>query len=308
MNPYPKSVVRPHWLGLVLLSALSAPLSAATPIAESVAPLDARGTFEASNVRGRISVTTWDRNEVGWSGSLGAGAKLVVEKSPTRVALRVEQEGGSSWIDWGADAREDSVLVVKVPASASLELSSVSARIDVTAMRDAAAAEIESVSGNIVLKASTLGKLDVSSVSGDVEFEGQAAQVDVETVSGDIRLSGVSGEVSVESVSGTARVVAAVVEEFDGSSVSGDIEFDGSVAENAHLEFESMSGDIKIVLPQDANARISASSSSGDIEDDFDLSVEKAGRSGSTLRGNAGTGAARIDAETFSGDVSVRRR
>ena len=84
MNTAMSVSFRPKLLAALVLAVSSAPLLAATPIAEATAPLDARGTFEASNVRGRISVTAWDRNEVSWSGSLGSVAKLIVEKSETR--------------------------------------------------------------------------------------------------------------------------------------------------------------------------------------------------------------------------------
>ena len=162
MNTAMSVSFRPQLLAALVMAMLSAPLLAATPIAETVALLDARGTFEASNVRGRISVTAWDRNEVSWSGSLGAGAKLVVEKSANRVSLSVESENGSSWTGWNKGPREDSVLVIKVPASASLDLSAVSANIDVTAMRDSASIEAESVSGEVSLRASSTDRLRLS--------------------------------------------------------------------------------------------------------------------------------------------------
>ncbi len=212
-----------------LLAALSTLASAATPIVEIAAPLDARGTLEASNVRGRISVTAWDRNEVSWSGALGAGTKLVVEKTAARISLSVEAEEGRSWIGWNKGPREDSVLVIKVPANASLDLSAVSANIDVTAMRGSSSIEVESVSGEVAVRASSTDKLEVSSVSGDVTFEGQAGRVDAETVSGDLRISGDSRDVSVETVSGSASVRAQTVKAFDGSSVSGDIDFGSGI-------------------------------------------------------------------------------
>ncbi|HWT16134.1 MAG TPA: DUF4097 family beta strand repeat-containing protein [Patescibacteria group bacterium] len=295
-------------LALALLGSLSSPLFAAAPIAEATAPLDPRGTLEASNVRGRISVTAWDRNEVSWSGALGAGAKLVVEKSATRVSISVESEEGGNWLGWNNGPREDSVLVIKVPASAALDLSAVSANIDVTAMRGSPSIEAESVSGEVSLRASSADKLEISSVSGDVSFEGQAGRVDAETVSGDVRVSGVSGDVSVETVSGSAIVRGASVNEFEAASVSGDIDFEGTLAADGRMDVESMSGDVSITLPADASARVSAESFSGDLENDFGLVVEDDDGPGSTLHGTLGAGGASIEIESFSGDVNLRKR
>lgn len=308
IHPNLESPMKRSLLSLALLAAIASPIQAATPIAETRAPLDARGELEVSNVRGRISVTAWDRAEVGWSGSLGADAKLVVEKSASRVSLRVESENGSSWLGWNRGPREDSVLVIRVPASAALDLSAVSANIDVTAMRASAGIEAESVSGDVTLKAVRTDKLDLSSVSGDVSFEGEAQRADVETVSGDVHLSGASGEISVESVSGNAEVRVASIREFEGSSVSGDIDFDGDVAAGGRLDVESMSGDIGIMLPAGVSARVSAESFSGRLDNEFGLAVEDEEGPGSSMRGKLGDGSATIEIESFSGDVRLRKR
>ena len=291
----------------VLFAALANPAFAATPIAAASAPLDANGTFEASNVRGRISVTAWDGNEVSWSGSLGVGAKLVVSKSSNRVSLRVESEEAKSWIGWNKGPSEDTVLVIKVPASASLDLSAVSADIDVTGLRGSASIEAESASGEVGVRA-TAQRIEMSSVSGDVSFEGEAGRADLETVSGDLRATGVSGEVSVETVSGSAIVRGGMVTEFDGASVSGDIDFDGGIAADGRLEVESMSGDVTITLPADIGARVSSESFSGSLRNDFGIPVEDEDGPGSAMNGKIGNGAVTIDIESFSGDVELRKR
>jgi len=295
-------------LCLSLLAAIASPSHAATPIAETLAPLDARGELEVSNVRGRISVSAWERNEVSWSGSLGADAKLLVEKSATRVSLRVEAQGGSSWLGWNRGPREDSVLVIRVPAAASLELSAVSANIDVNAMRGSAAVEAESVSGDVAVKASKVDQLELSSVSGDLDFDGEASRIEAETVSGDLRMNGASREVTVETVSGNAEVHAAAISEFEGSSVSGDIAFDGALAPGARLDVESMSGDVDITLPAASSARVSAESFSGSLDNEFGLAVEDEEGPGSSMRGKLGDGSATIEIESFSGDVRLRKR
>lgn len=304
----PEFPMKRNLLFLFMVSALAGAAHAATPIAETRAPLDANGTLDASNVRGRISVTSWDRNEVSWSGSLGAGAKLVVQKSASRVSLEVESENDSSWLGWNKGPREDSVLVIKVPAGASLDLSAVSANIDVTGMRGSASLEAESVSGEVSVKASSVEKLEVASVSGDVEFEGESAHVDAESVSGDLRISGVSGEVSVETVSGSAIVRAGTVSEFEAASVSGDIDFEGAVAAGGRVDVESMSGDVSLTLPAASSGRVSAETFSGDLSNEFGLPVEDEEGPGSTMHGKIGDGSASIEIESFSGDVELRKR
>jgi DUF4097 and DUF4098 domain-containing protein YvlB len=187
-------------------------------------------------------------------------------------------------------------------------LTAASANIDVTGMRGSATIEAESVSGEVTVKASSTEKLELSSVSGDVGFEGEAASVDVETVSGDLRVNGVSGEVSVESVSGSAIVRAATVTEFEAASVSGDIDFEGSVAAGGRIDVESMSGDINLTLPAATGGRVSAEAFSGTLRNDFGLVVEDEEGPGSSMRGKIGDGSATIEIESFSGDVELRKR
>lgn len=291
----------------IAIAAISNPVQAATPIAATAAPLDATGTLVASNVRGRISVTPWDRNEVSWSGSLGAGAKLVVNKSESRITLEVESEEGNSWLGWNKGPREDSVLVIKVPASASLDLSAVSANIDVTGLRGSALIEAESVSGEVSVRAAA-ERIELSSVSGDVSFEGEAGRADLETVSGDLRATGVSGDVSVETVSGSAIVRGGVVTEFEAAAVSGDIDFDGALATGGRMDVESMSGDVSITLPAGTGARVTSETFSGSLRNDFGLKVEDEDGPGSTMNGKFGSGEATIEIESFSGDVELRQR
>lgn len=291
----------------IAIAVISNPARAATPIAATAAPLAATGTLVASNVRGRISVTPWDRNEVSWSGSLGAGAKLVVNKSDSRITLEVESEEGNSWLGWNKGPREDSVLVIKVPASASLDLSAVSANIDVTGLRGSALIEAESVSGEVSVRAAA-ERIELSSVSGDVSFEGEAGRADLETVSGDLRATGVSGDVSVETVSGSAIVRGGVVTEFEAAAVSGDIDFDGALATGGRMDVESMSGDVSITLPADTGARVTSETFSGSLRNDFGLKVEDEDGPGSTMNGKFGSGEATIEIESFSGDVELRQR
>ncbi len=291
----------------IAIAATSNPGQAATPIAATAAPLAVTGTLVASNVRGRISVTPWDRNEVSWSGSLGAGAKLVVNKSESRITLEVESEEGNSWLGWNKGPREDSILVIKVPASAALDLSAVSANIDVTGLRGSALIEAESVSGEVSVRAAA-ERIELSSVSGDVSFEGEAGRADMETVSGDLRATGVSGDVSVETVSGSAIVRGGVVTEFEAAAVSGDIDFDGALVAGGRMDVESMSGDVSITLPAGTGARVTSETFSGSLRNDFGIKVEDEDGPGSTMNGKFGSGEATIEIESFSGDVELRQR
>ena len=176
-----------HVLTLALCAALSsAPLFAATPINET-RPLDARGTLEIDNLKGRIQVQAWDRNEVRVTGTLGDGVeKLIVEGDRGHLEVKVQypERIGS----WRGDRTGPTDLRLMVPLQANLEIESVSADISVDGVAPGDL-EIDSVSGNITVAAAP-ARARIESVSGDVRLrlpKGTSARLEGETFSGDLR-------------------------------------------------------------------------------------------------------------------------
>ena len=126
------------------------------------------------NIKGSVSVTGWDRNEVRVTGRLGDGAKpLEITGGDGSLSIKVEAQGKSGWFGWGSDsAMGPSTLEVRVPRGASLDIDVVSAPLDVDGM-DGGRIEINTVSGKARVNART-PSLSVNSVSGTVELAGHA--------------------------------------------------------------------------------------------------------------------------------------
>src|SRR5690606_6082935 len=83
--------IRIQAIALAICASLAcAPLFAGTPINET-RPLDARGRIDIENLKGRIEVRAWDRNEVRITGTLGDGVeKLVIDGDRQDLEVRVE--------------------------------------------------------------------------------------------------------------------------------------------------------------------------------------------------------------------------
>lgn len=299
----------------LLLSMISTSALAATPIANTVKPLNATGILEVSNVAGSITVTAWDRNEVSYTGTLGEGSELKISGDADRLVLEVEtkdgKSGGGGWFGWGNwsgnGPKEPTVLTIQVPRAAGLDLSGVSANIDVRGLKSGQDLEAESVSGNVRVEAEA-AEIDLGSVSGDIVFRGKATSAELGTVSGDLEVSDVAGNVVAESVSGDVMVRGTAITRFEGSTVSGNLELDGSLAPNADVSMESVSGDLTMLLPADTSARVSGESFSGSVHADFPVDVQDEDGPGKTFSGNFGGGSARIKLESFSGDIGLRRK
>jgi DUF4097 and DUF4098 domain-containing protein YvlB len=296
---------------LLVLSVLLAPglVLAGTPINET-REVDARVRIDVSNVKGAVNVSAWDKNEVGITGTLGEGAKrLSIEGGGSALTVRVEgPDKSSGWLGWGSDSSmQESILNLKVPRAASLEVGVVSAEVAVADL-SGGELQVDSVSGRIRLSAVQSPRLRLESVSGDVEFDGKADDASIETVSGDVIARGVGGRMRMETVSGSLRAAAsAPLKQTEASSVSGDIEITGGLEKGGRIEIETMSGDVRLNLPATVSARIEAESFSGTLRSDFGSVQKPEHGPGSSLNAKAGDGDGDISVDSFSGDVTIRK-
>ena len=276
------------------------PALAATPI-DQTRPLDPRGRVEIDNLKGRVEVRAWDRPEVKITGSLGAGVeKLSVEGD--RGALHIEVMYPNR-----ANNTEPTVLVVQVPLQADLEISTVSANIDVhgVAPRELS---LESVSGDIVANGAPR-RAAVESVSGDVVLTFNSGDVEASAVSGDLTLNGrLNGEVSVETVSGNMRVDSRGerLRRLSASTVSGDAELKAALAPDGEISMESVSGDLTLIAPRDLSAKVSGESFSGDLNAPGAKIEREEFGPGSSFHTRYGAGKGEVRIETFSGDATLR--
>ena len=168
-------------VAIALACAALAPAWAATPI-DQVRPLDPRGRVEIDNLKGRVEVRAWDRQEVRVTGSLGDGVeKLVIDGDRDELRIEVKYPNRSR-------NTEPTMLVVQVPLQAELEIETVSADIDVhgVAPRELS---LQSVSGDIVANGAPR-RASVESVSGDVNLTFNSSEVEASTVSGDLVVGG----------------------------------------------------------------------------------------------------------------------
>jgi hypothetical protein len=267
---------------------------------------DAR--ISVSNVKGQVTITAWDRNEVQVGGTLGDGAApLAIEGDNGNLEIKVRPKGDSGgWFNWhGDNSMGATTLDLHVPKGASLDVEVVSAPLGIDGM-DGGEISVNSVSGRVRINART-PSLSVESVSGSVQQAGHAERADLQTVSGDILAPALGGQADLQTVSGRIQAGGGPWRKFDLSTVSGDVQLNGAPAENGSVDIDSMSGDVQIQVPADLSAAIHASSFSGDLRSDFGQVSEHDHGPGSELSAVAGDGKGRIHVETFSGDLRIRK-
>lgn len=287
-------------VAIALACAILAPAWAATPI-DQVRPLDPRGRVEIDNLKGRVEVRAWDRQEVRVTGSLGDGVeKLVIDGDRDELRIEVKYPNRSR-------NTEPTMLVVQVPLQAELEIETVSADIDVhgVAPRELS---LQSVSGDIVANGAPR-RASVESVSGDVNLTFNSSEIEASTVSGDLVVAGrLTGEASVETVSGDLRFDSRGerLRKFSAGSVSGNIAARLALAEAGEIRMESVSGDLGLDLPKDLSAEVSGESFSGDLSAPGAKIQREDFGPGSSFHQRYGDGKGEIRLETFSGDARLR--
>jgi DUF4097 and DUF4098 domain-containing protein YvlB len=294
--------IRKTWLA-------AAVLAAATPAALAQQQISKRAvvapdvTVEVSNVQGSVIVTAWDKNEVELDARLESSKdELEFEASERHVSIEVDRPDGR----YGRHDNEEAFLTVRVPKGARLTVDTVSAEIGVTGVRGEQS--LQSVSGEVKTQAFD-ARLSAASVSGEIVVTGNGGKAEVSTdnVSGRSTATGLRGHYRAEVVSGQIQASVAAAERLELSSVSGEIDLQAELTPTARVEMESVSGMITLKLKPPVNADFDIESFSGDIENCFGQDARDTSKytPGSELNFTQGSGGARVEIQTLSGEINV---
>ena len=275
--------------------------AAARPVDER-RPVAADARISIKNVNGTITVEGWSNKEIHVTGTIGEDVEeLAIDGTENRLRIEVELPNHSHSRDTEAD------LNIKVPVGAEVEVGVVNCPIDVTKVDGIL--ELESVNGNVTVSGKPTS-VSASTVNGRITLTVTSADVEAETVNGRILLDGVSGEVAAASVGGSIEVRGGKFDRAEFQTVSGDVDFTGTLQGSGTFDFEAHSGDVILTLPANVSAEFDVSTFSGDILNDFGSSGERKSKfgPGKELYFTTGGGKARVSINTFSGDVRLVKK
>ncbi len=247
-------------------------------------PASPDGFVTVSNLAGSVVVKGWDKAEVAVTGTLGKGTeRLEFEASGDRTTIKVVLPKNAHNVD-GSD------LEIRVPAGSRLDVNTVSA--DITASE-------------------LTGPLALQTVSGEVSATGPAREVDAQSVSGNIKVDTGAAKINAQTVSGTVTAKSASSpQDVALESVSGDLRFEGGLAQGGSFTASTVSGSIKAALPSGLAADFSLGTFSGNLETAFGdkRTASPEDHAGKHLTFTTGSGGARVKVKTFSGNVSLTKR
>jgi DUF4097 and DUF4098 domain-containing protein YvlB len=295
--------IRNALLSAAIFAAIAEPATAAQNLTKRATVLP-DATIEVSNVQGSIGITAWDRNEVELVAVLESDKdELAFEATDRHVRIEVDRPHGKNY---GNSDEEDATLTLRVPKGARLIIDTVSADITIIGVRGEQS--LESVSGEVQTQAFD-APVSLSSVSGEVMVAGNdgKAAVSTENVSGSTTVSGIRGSYDGEVVSGNISATVAAAERLNVNTVSGDIEVRADLTPTARVSMESISGTITMTVKPPVNADFDIESFSGDIENCFGQKARDTSKytPGSELDFTQGSGGARVEIQTLSGEISI---
>ena len=280
-------------------------LLAAPIMAEEVdRTLDAAsdGRVHISNIAGSVTVNGWSRDQVEVTGELGRNVEeLIFERDGDKITIKVKVPKKS-----GRGIESD--LYVQLPQGSSIDVSTVSADIDVKQVMGEQS--LGTVSGDIDTE-SAKSDISAEAVSGDIEINGRdsATNTRANTVSGDVALTGVAGVADTESVSGDVTVIDGSFERIDMNTVNGDILFRSALQAGGKLTAETVNGSVDLEFSGDVSGRFDIDTFNGDIDNCFGPKPERTSKytPGLELSFQDGDGDARVNISTLNGDVSICR-
>lgn len=178
--------------------------------------------------------------------------------------------------------------------------------VDITVDGTRADVTAETVRGDVKVKGGA-GVVSLKSVEGEIVLEGAQGRASLSAVNNDIRVTALNGDLVADNVSGAVKLQGVTARAVEVSTVSGNVSWDGALAAQGRYQFATHSGDVDVTLGEQADATVFVRPFDGHFRATFPLKLPAEAAAGKRFNVVLGKGAARLDLETFSGTISLRR-
>jgi DUF4097 and DUF4098 domain-containing protein YvlB len=252
-----------------------------------------------SNNAGEAVVRSWDRDQVRVQATHAERVSIDVSTADNTMRVRARtNRGPATLVDY----------TITVPRWMAVNLSGT--YLESTIEGTAAEVTVESVHGNIRVVGGS-GNVNLRSVEGIITVEKATGKLQATTINEGIRLSNISGDVSAETTNGDIVIENAQTTSLDVSTVNGDVTFNGTMRDGGAYRLTTHGGDLRVGLGGVANATVFVRTFQGDFSADFPIQLPEgqSAREGSKrFNFTLGSGSARIELQSFNGDIIVARK
>jgi DUF4097 and DUF4098 domain-containing protein YvlB len=284
------------------------PPAAARPRADQTVPVTKGMRLSLNNFAGSVTVRSWEKDAVRVEAEHSTRDRINVRT--TEAVLRVSassEHGPSRSVDF----------TLTVPRWLPMNLSGTYVDIDLEGVLGEVTAE--TVGGDVRLKGGS-GTVTLKSVEGIIEVEGSKGRNTLNTVNEAIFVRDVAGDLTAETVNGDLTLEQIDSGNVEVATVNGDVVYDGTIRDGGSYRFATHNGDVELRVPDQINASVFVRTYRGDFESHFQVAVPSADQASdeSSERRRArrnrrfnftlGSGAARVELESFGGDIGLLKR
>ncbi|HKP36750.1 MAG TPA: DUF4097 family beta strand repeat-containing protein [Pyrinomonadaceae bacterium] len=159
---------------------------------------------------------------------------------------------------------------------------------------------VGSSGGGFVEATAGTGNVDVSNINGDVRIVAISSGITVQCVKGDVAARVSSGHIEVSNIEGDVELNVS----------SGSASFTGPIHPERRYRLKTLSGNVSMDIPDSVGFTAVLTAYSGQLENEFQFSNDSLtppGRTNRRVVGKHRDGAGRIELDSFSGHVSLRK-
>ena len=255
-----------------------------------------------SNQAGEVVVRSWEQDRVHIQATHGQREQISAETTDNTLRIRTQRMAGSR----GPGGLVDYQLTV--PRWMPVNLSGT--YLDATIEGTTAEVTVETVHGNARVTGGN-GTVSLRSVEGVITVDKASGRVQATTVNEGIRITNVSGEITAETTNGNIFVDNAATSNLEAYTVNGEVTFNGTIRDNGVYRLGTHNGDIRVGLGGANNATVFVRTFQGNFAADFPVQLPEGqnARSGSKrFNFTLGSGSARIELQSFGGDIVLGRK
>jgi DUF4097 and DUF4098 domain-containing protein YvlB len=254
----------------------------------------AGASLAVNNFGGAIVVHAWSQNRVKVHAEHGSRGRIEVALVGSTVTVKASsRHGAPSVVDFE----------ITVPQDMALTLGGTYTEIQVDGVKGAITAE--TVDGSIEVRGGS-GIITLHSIQGSVTLADATGRIEVNSVNEDVALSNVSGQIKAETTNGDVTLTGVKSASVEATTINGEVLYEGTITDGGTYTFNSHNGDITVSVAEGANVTISVATANGDIDASFPLPLQRTDR-GHRYTFKLGSGSARMEAESFQGDIQLRR-
>jgi DUF4097 and DUF4098 domain-containing protein YvlB len=244
---------------------------------------------------GEVVVRTWSRNEMRIEADHSSRTRVGISQSRSSVRLRPRSSRGVANVDFE----------ITVPVGTSVEVSGTF--VGATMDGQLGEVRVETVNGDITVSGAS-DYVYLYSVQGNVELSDAEGTADIHSVNGSLRMTNVAGRVSADATNGRIILEGIRSSNVDATTVNGSVRYEGTIEDSGRYRFSTHSGDVTLSVVESINATVSVSTFSGHFDAGFPITLTGTMTQGRRFSFAVGDGSARVDLESFSGNIRIEQR